>query len=1217
MYKLENNVEWTDDLKNAFKHGVTKAKIIYDKIEETSSTGESITLNGTTELNFAQNPIPIGNAIQENTPSFSNPSEIKTVTGNTEVKIQNKNLLKIENLTERNINGVTLSINDGIISLNGTVTSGFSFNGVGEFKQEVNQNYSWTFIYESGSCTDYGAGVYFSDRNGGVTNVGGGAGFRSSESRTATINSTQTTRNLYLYLHCNRGTVFTNYKIKFQIVKGTTADYNYKKYQEQIYPLTLGSIELVKIEDYQDTFKKENGTWKIPHKILKINSYNGEIIETPYISTTGGLDLGATVYYVGENDLEITNTTLISQLENILESHSYEGQTNISGESDGINPIFNVAAYTSEETEINYDNGLKEITLEDNVYVPDLGFIGQAVAKKATLTLIDNQQITNLENKEFELYIGADYNNQTYYINYGNFIVNEVPENDSTNGTIKIVAYDYMIKFNHDYEDNIVYPCTLKQYLINICSQAGVELGSQTFLNDSFLVTDNQFEGKQLRDILKHIGKCAFSWVRIGQDNKLYLDFNPIDDATEVFTIDEYKLNGYKKANEYYGAINKVTYGDSDITGQEESVQDDNDILLHGVKEIVINDNYFGFTTAKRHELIQAGTNLFGFTYMPVSQLDLTGAIYLDCTDIIEVQDEENNSITTRVFSHTIKYNGAVSDIVQAEAISDNQKTYENANTPAQTATRTEISVDRANQRIQSIASQIGDRSQKTTTITQDIDRIESTVQDYEDLTKNVTGIKSVTITDAYPDEYPLEIHIYGNNTVFDYLYPEDDLYPEDNLYPYGDSRIRFYNSEEDTIIDLGILEVLRANTETRDEIFVDYNGIVSLIRRINPSGTTKTTPEITQLGELHLKLIEGSNTFEIVNYSAPIDIKYVIKSTLTDIFATNVEMSSSITQTAEEINLEVRRQVSGKVGVEEVISRINQSAERISIEAEKIDINGTISANGNFKISESGDLYCNNAQLSGYIKNGGDPFFGYEGSIIEKNGAIRCMVIDVYNKPGGHSNIGGIRVLPNSNDTYNSNTRVQILNDQIAFQNQSNYNSYIFSLGVYADGITPFISGEKTQLHIDNGLISVKNGAILLNDGELNVGHINASGYGYFGDYVRATNFINGSEEKLKENICKFEESSKKKNETKKSIDILKNTDIYEYNFKGQKHKQIGVIIGEKYNTPEEIINEDEEGKKGIDLYSMISLSWKAIQEQQEQIEQLQKEIKELKGEK
>lgn len=103
----------------------------------------------------------------------------------------------------------------------------------------------------------------------------------------------------------------------------------------------------------------------------------------------------------------------------------------------------------------------------------------------------------------------------------------------------------------------------------------------------------------------------------------------------------------------------------------------------------------------------------------------------------------------------------------------------------------------------------------------------------------------------------------------------------------------------------------------------------------------------------------------------------------------------------------------------------------------------------------------------------------------------------------------------------------------------------------------------------------------------------------------VFASNFVNSSEEHLKENIKKFAE-----NEEKKAIDILKGTDIYQYNFKGVKQKTIGVVIGEKYNTPEEILSYD---KKGIDLYSMVSVCWKAIQEQQEIVESQSREIESL----
>lgn len=831
-----------------------------------------------------------------------------------------------------------------------------------------------------------------------------------------------------------------------------------------------------------------------------------------------------------------------------------------------------------DNTEINYDNGIKEITLEDSVYVPDVGFIGQATSKKLTLILLDNEQTINLENKEFELYIGADYNNQTYYINYGKFIVNEPPENDSTNGTIKIIAYDYMIKFNKIYQDEVTYPIKLKDYLSNICTQAGVQLGSQTFPNQNFWVSDNQFEGKQLREVIKHIAKCAFSWARIGQDNKLYLDFNATGNVIETFGLDDYKQDGFKRANEYYGPINKVTYADSDIQGQEKSVPDESSIALIGTKELVIYDNFFAYTTQKRQDLIQSGNVLFGFNYMPVTQLELTGAIYLDCTDIIEVVDDKNNTIITRVFSHTIKYNGVISDTVSAPALSNNQETYKNINTTTNAENRTEIMVDRANKKIQSITSQIGDRSQKTTTITQDIDGINSKVEDIEDLTRTATGNQTVTISDAFPNEDILELHIWGNNSVFNYLYPRDDLYPEDTLYPYGDSRIRFYNDEEDRTIELNIMEVLRANTEVRDELVIDYQGNVSLIRRVNPNGTTKANPEETLLGELHFKLIEGDNTFEIVNYVAPIEVKYAIKSTLTDRFATKVEMNSSITQTAKEINLEVSK----KVDKDKIISRINQSAEQITIDASKINLNGSITANGAFKIDTEGNMECNDAKMKdSYMENitiksmhAQDYSFYFNslgkvyGKAMQLRGNIASDAVFVIN-----NDENGNEVASTSEFFFLRNTKTGV--SKVSLSNDGN-SGHIYCAGAIE------ARGSGSAVSTDGSMF--------------------------------ATSFVNSSENDLKENIHKLKDTSKKKSAVRNGIDILKSADIYEYNFKGQEHKQIGVIIGEKYNTPEEILSEN---KKGIDLYSMISIVWKAVQEQQEQIEELQKEIKELKGDK
>lgn len=112
-------------------------------------------------------------------------------------------------------------------------------------------------------------------------------------------------------------------------------------------PYIANPLEYCKIGDYADQFFKNTidsefndnnlleNEWYLKKKVSKIDSYNGETITTPYISTTGGLDTGATVYYglttptyihISETDYPI----LRSQLENLYNNaKSYNGQTNI------------------------------------------------------------------------------------------------------------------------------------------------------------------------------------------------------------------------------------------------------------------------------------------------------------------------------------------------------------------------------------------------------------------------------------------------------------------------------------------------------------------------------------------------------------------------------------------------------------------------------------------------------------------------------------------------------------------------------------------------------------------------------------------------------------------------------------------------------------------------------------------------------------------------
>ncbi|MCI5752109.1 MAG: hypothetical protein MR038_06470 [Oscillospiraceae bacterium] len=70
-----------------------------------------------------------------------------------------------------------------------------------------------------------------------------------------------------------------------------------------------------------------DGTGKIIKRTAKIDSYNGEAITAPFISTTGSLTTGATVIYQTDAPQEIALTA--ADVSALMQLHTYSGVTNI------------------------------------------------------------------------------------------------------------------------------------------------------------------------------------------------------------------------------------------------------------------------------------------------------------------------------------------------------------------------------------------------------------------------------------------------------------------------------------------------------------------------------------------------------------------------------------------------------------------------------------------------------------------------------------------------------------------------------------------------------------------------------------------------------------------------------------------------------------------------------------------------------------------------
>ena len=683
----------------------------------------------------------------------------------------------------------------------------------------------------------------------------------------------------------------------------------------------------------------------------------------------------------------------------------------------GITKAKIIYADNEESHEINQDNNLVSIEIKDHKYVPNVGFIGQATSRMATIKLLNTDELLNLENKEIEIKIGATYNNQDYYIDYGTFIVDPIPENDITNDQSEIIAYDYMIKTNQIWENNIIYPCTLRQLAEAICSQIGIDLQEDSFANENFIVVNNQFQGETCRTVIQNIAKCAFSWARIGQDNKLYFDFEVNDTPTETITNEEYKADSFKRANEYYGEINKVTYAQRDIQGQEEFVKDDESIEQNGLNELLIYDNLFAYTTEKRYELIQAGTRLFGFKYMPISQLDMIGLIYLDCNDILELVDmDDETTYLSRNFNHTIKYQGYVSDSIVSEAISQNELQYENKNSVGNAIAKTEIIVDKQNQTIQSVVENVTTQDNKISQISQTVDELNSKISDIADVTVSEETDEAYLEFENINESEPIRIVVHPIANNISLLYSRNNLYPSNSLY-MPTRILRFTNISEyiqttdtkytnykkyysydvqeqeyvllvagtdytigNTItgtiyennhIDYEIpTDLLYYDSENYDEFILDYEGQstqqnrkVFVNKKVghNADGTTYilTTPTTLEFEYPTIDLTNGDYEISLLGYStAYLFVRLMANNIYTTQFTTHAEVRTEINQTATEINLAVAT----KVGKEEIISSINQTSEAITIDANKVNLSGYVTLTN---LSTSGQTTINGSNIT------------------------------------------------------------------------------------------------------------------------------------------------------------------------------------------------------------------------------------------------------------
>lgn len=588
---------------------------------------------------------------------------------------------------------------------------------------------------------------------------------------------------------------------------------------------------------------------------------------------------------------------------------------------------------------------------------------------------------------------------------------------------------------------------------------------------------------------------------------------------------------------------------------------------------------------------------------------------------------------------------------------------------------RVESSISQIDGKITQLAEQTTEHEEKITQVEQDVDGLKQKVSQVADLTREIKGMKTITLENCVEGEL-LELHVYGNNTVFKYQVLRDDLYLSNDLILGKDKSILIITDENNnsTEYDLLIPGVLRQNGTTCDE-YILQNGTAKIIRRINDDGTVKDTEVEENIGELKILLEEGTNTIEIKDFNAEIKVKWAIKSDFTDVFTTKVEMSSSAEQTSEKIMTEVNK----KVDDTELGTKIIQNYESVQIAWNSISefikfLNAMLQIlDKNKKLlmsldktgmhffnstgKEIGKIGINNAEVSFYINGdvaGSSMSWGINKTI---NGEMKYFPVfsySGYNTDSG-TEFGGKFLLEaplimqektlflgqDMNSSYiqgqetdnRKKTTIGNTDDLYVYNSAGNLilvlnSSYLKlyeQLEMYAD---PTATGGYDFNFMDNSLLGIDSisasGEISGNNGTFtdipnsdNVRRFNNTGT----DYLIAVLKSSAGGGSI---YCQNANSDKKfkkniKNAEISAVDTIMKIKHRQYDWKSNgKHEYVGYIAQELEKISPGLVNKikEEDGETYLlNEKALIAMATKAIQEQQQQIEELKKEINKMKG--
>ena len=552
---------------------------------------------------------------------------------------------------------------------------------------------------------------------------------------------------------------------------------------------------------------------------------------------------------------------------------------------------------------------------------------------------------------------GVKVNGEYEYLDFGNYVVYKVKKQEDTR-SYNITCYDKMLYSMKEYEDlGITYPITIRDYIKAICDHLGLVFASY---NDTFANSDKEIPnelylglGYTFRDVFDELSQVTASTICLNGNDEVEIRY--ITETNDVID-EEYLKDVNVNFGEKYGKINSVVLSRS-AESDNVYLRDEQSVIDNGLCELKIIDNQIMNFNNRSDYLPQILNKLNGLEYY-LNDFTSTGITYYDVCDrySVKVGDKTYSCV---MFNDEINVTQGLEEIVYTEMPKETQTDYTKADKTDRKINQTQILVDKQNQQIELLSSQV------------------------VPVSNTIKGVRQIQLENAYEGRlYKLSIKgnislLYPSSKENQYGYalaPSETLMPSATLTPstpvYKDNKILYPNNDlfsKSSVLLIDDVEYkldfnfLNYINDTDCDEFIYEDGKCKIIRRVgvdsngNLYATGREVVETKKDIDLNVKY---NSTIKLKSFDETIlETTYLLQNEYTDNFVPSVDVISRINLSPGNVQIEASKLATITA------DKIDLSGKTIALTSDNINITST-----NFNVDKNGNLQCNNANVNGKI---------------------------------------------------------------------------------------------------------------------------------------------------------------------------------------------------------------------------------------------------------